>query len=311
MPDSLRPHGLQHNRLRCPSLSPGVCSDSWLLSWWCYLTILSSAALSPFPFNLSQNQGLFQWVSSSYKLAKYWSFCFRISPSNEYLGLISFMIDWFDLLAVQGTLKSLLQHWNLKASVLWCSSFFVVQLSNLYTTTGKNIALTRQTFVGKVKSLLFNILSRFVIAFLPRSKNLLISWLQSLSALILEPKKRKSVSSSTFPLSICHDKIRTDAMILVFWMLSFKPTFSLPLFILIKRLFSSSSLSARIVVSSAYLRLLIFFLAILTPACDSSSLACHMMYLISLLFHAWFSCCLLTCTGVAGGRYGGLVFPSP
>ena len=160
MPDSLRPHGLQHNRLWCPSLSPGVCSDSRLLSWWCYLTILSSAALSPFAFNLSQNQGLFQWVSSSYKLAKYWSFSFSISPSNEYLGLISFRIDWFDLLAAQGTLKSLLQHWNLKASVLCCSSFFVVQLSNPYTTTGKTIALTIRAFVSKVMVFIFKICER-------------------------------------------------------------------------------------------------------------------------------------------------------
>ena len=110
---------------------------------------------------------------------KYWSFSFSISPSNEYSGLIAFRIDWFDLLAVQGTLKSLLQHHSSKASVLWCSAFFMVQLSKLYMTTGKIIALTIQTFVGKVMSLLLNMLSRFVIAFIPRSKLLLISWLQS------------------------------------------------------------------------------------------------------------------------------------
>ena len=119
---------------------------------------------------------------------KYWNFSFRISPSNEYSGLISFMIDWFDLLAVQGTLKSLLQHHSSKASIFQCSAFFMVQLSHPYMTTGKTIALTGWTFVDKM-SLLFNILSRLVIAFLPRSKSLLISWLQSPSAVILEPKK--------------------------------------------------------------------------------------------------------------------------
>ena len=119
---------------------------------------------------------------------KYWSFSFSISPSNEYLGLISFRMDWMDLLAVQGTLKSL-QHHSSKASILWCSAFFIVQLSHPYTTTGKTIALTRQTFVGKITSLLFNMLSKLVIAFLPRSKCLLISWLQSPSTVILEPPK--------------------------------------------------------------------------------------------------------------------------
>jgi len=124
---------------------------------------------------------------------KYWSFRFSISPSNEYLGLIFFRIDWFDLLAVQGTLKSLPQHHSSKASILQRSTFFVVQLSHPYMTIGKTIALTRWTFVGKVMSLLFNILSRLVIAFLPRSKHLLISWLQSPPAVILDPKKIKSV----------------------------------------------------------------------------------------------------------------------
>ena len=120
---------------------------------------------------------------------KYWSFSFSIIPSKEHPGLISFRMDWLDLLAVQGTLKSLLQQHSSKASILWRSAFFTDQLSHPYMTTGKTIALTRQTFVGKVMSLLFNMLSRFVIAFLPRSKRLLISWLQSPSAVILEPKK--------------------------------------------------------------------------------------------------------------------------
>ena len=128
----------------------------------------------------------------------------QISPSNEYSGLISFRIDWFDLLAIQGTLKSLFKHHSLKASILWHSAFFMVQLSHPYMTTGKIIGWTRQTFVGKVMSLLFNTLSSFVIAFLPRSKCLLISWLQSASAVILEPKKIKSLTISIVSPSICH-----------------------------------------------------------------------------------------------------------
>ena len=128
---------------------------------------------------------------------KYCSFSFNLSPSNEHPGLISFRMDWLDLLAVQGTLKSLLQHHSSKASILWRSAFFTVQLSHQYMTTAKTIALTRQTFVGKVMSLLYNMLSRFVIAFLPRSKRLLISWLQSPSAVILEPRKY-TVCSHTY-----------------------------------------------------------------------------------------------------------------
>ena len=124
-----------------------------------------------------------------FRWPKYWSFSFSISPSNEHSGLISFRMDWLDLLAAQGTLKSLLQHHSSKASTLWRSVFFIVQLSHTYTTTGKTIALTRWTFVGKVMSLLFNMLSRLVITFLPRSKYLLDSWLQSPSAVILEPRK--------------------------------------------------------------------------------------------------------------------------
>ena len=204
---------------------------------------------------------------------KYWSFSFNISPSNECSGLISFRMDWLDLLAVQGTLKSLLQHHSSKASILWRSSFFIVQLSNPYMTTGKTIALTRWTFVGKVISLLFYMLSRLVITFLPRSKCyfFFISWLQSPSEVILEPPKMKSANVSTISPSICYEVMGLDAMIFVFWMLSFKPTFSLSSFTFIKRLFSSSSLSAIRVVSSAYLRLLI-------PACASSSPGFLMMY---------------------------------
>ena len=139
------------------------------------------------------------------KWTKYWSFSFNIGPSNEYSGLISFRMNWLALLAVQETLKSLLQHHSSKASILWCSAFFIVQLSHPYMTTRKTIALTRWTFVGKVTSLLFNMLSRLVIAFLPRSTRLLISWLQSPSAVILEPPKIKSLTVSTISPSICHE----------------------------------------------------------------------------------------------------------
>ena len=142
---------------------------------------------------------------------KYWSFSFSISPSNEHPGLISFRMDWLDLLAVQGTLKSLLQHHTSKASILQHSAFFTVQCSHPYMTNGKTITLTRRIFVSKVMSLLFNILSRLVITFLPRSKHLLISWLQSPSAVILEPSRIKSDTVSTVSPSICHEAMRLDA----------------------------------------------------------------------------------------------------
>ena len=147
---------------------------------------------------------------------KYWSFSFSISPSNEYSGLISFRMDWLDLFAVQETLKSLLQHHSSKASVLQCSVFFMVQLSHPYMIIGKTIALTRWTFVSKVMSLLFNMLSRLVIAFLPLSKCLLNSWLQSPPEVILEPKKIKSITVSIVSLSVCHEVMGPDAMMLVF-----------------------------------------------------------------------------------------------
>ena len=209
---------------------------------------------------------------------KNWSFSFNISPSNEYSGLIYFWMDWLDHLAVQVTLKSLLQHHSSKTSIFRHSAFFIVQLSHPYMTTRKTIALTRWTFVGKVTSLLFNLLSRLVITFLPRSKHLLISWLQSPSTVILEPKKVKSATVSIVSPYICHEVLGPDAMILVFWMLSFKPTFSFSSFNFNNRLFSSSLLSAIRVVSSAYLRFLIFLLAVLIPAYASSSPAFLMMY---------------------------------
>ena len=278
MSNSLQPHGLQHAWPPCPSATPGVYSNSCPLSRWCHLTISSSIVpfsshLQSFPASVSFPMSLLHvgWP-------RYWSFSFSISSSNEYSGLISFRTDWLDLLAVQGTLKSLLQHHSLKASILRHSASFIVQLSHPYMTTGKTIALTTQTFVGKVMSLLFNMLSRLVIAFLPRSKCLLTSWLQSPSAVIWEPKKRKSVTIFIVSPSICHEVMGPDAMISVFWMLSFKPTSSLSSFTFINRLFNSSSLSAIRVVSSAYLRLLIFLPEILIPACASSSPAFLMMY---------------------------------
>ena len=147
---------------------------------------------------------------------KNWNFSFSISPSNEYSELISLRIDWFDLLAVQGTLKNLLQHHSSKASVLQCSVFLMVQLPHPYMTAGKTIALTICNFVGKVMSLLFNMLSTFVIAFLPRSKCLLVSWLQSPFAVILEPTKIKSLTASIFSPSTCHEMMGLDAIILSF-----------------------------------------------------------------------------------------------
>ena len=144
---------------------------------------------------------------------KYWSFSFSITPSNEYSGLISFKIDWFDVLAVQGTLKSLLQHHSSKASILRHSVLFIVQLSHPHMTTGKTIALTKRIFASKVMSLLFNMLSRLVITFLSRSKHLLLSWLQLPSAVILEPPKIKSFTVTTVSSSICHEVMGPEAMI--------------------------------------------------------------------------------------------------
>ena len=212
-----------------------------------------------------------------FRWPKDWSFSFSISPSNEYSGLISYRMGWLNLLAVQGTLKSLLQHHSSKASILRCSAFFIVQLSHPYMTTGKTIALTRLTFVGKVMSLLLNMLPRLVIDFLLSSKCLVISWLKSPYAVILELQKIKSATISTVFPSICHEMMGPDATILVFRMVSFKPTFSLPSFTFIKRFFSSPLLSAIRVVSSTYL-LLILILKIMIPLCASSSPVFLMLY---------------------------------
>ena len=171
---------------------------------------IQSSHLLSFPFSCPQSPLSIRVLRMRWP--KYWSFSFSISPSNEHSGLISFRLDWLDLLAVQGTLKSLPQHHSSKASIFRRSAFFTVQLSHPYMTTGKTIALTRQTFVGKVMSLLFNMLSRLVITLLPRSKHLLISWLQSPSAMILEPQKIKSDTVSTVSLYISYEVMGQDAI---------------------------------------------------------------------------------------------------
>ena len=199
MSDSLWPHESQHARPPCPSpthvhrVSDAIQPSHLLLS------------PSPPAPNPSQHQGLFQWVNSSNQVAKVLEFQLQHQSFHWTPRTISFRLDWLDLLAVQGTLKSLLQHHSSKASILRCSAFFTVQRSHPYTTTGKIIALTRRTFVGRVMSLLFNMLSRLVTTFLPRSKHLLISWLQSPSPVILEPPKIKSDTASTVFPSISHE----------------------------------------------------------------------------------------------------------
>ena len=200
MSNSLRPHGLQHTRPPCPSPTPGVYSDLPIESVMpsnhlilCHPLLL----LPPIPpsIRVFSNESTLRM-----RWPKYWSFSFSISLSKEYPGLISLRMCWLDLPAVQGTLKSLPQHYSSKASILLRSAFFIVQLSHPYMTTGKTIALTRWTFVDKVISLLFNILSKLIITFLPRSKHLLISWLQSPSAVILEPRKIVSHCFHCFPI---------------------------------------------------------------------------------------------------------------
>ena len=218
--DSLQLHESQHARPPCPLPTPGAYSNSCPLSRWCHPAISSS--IIPLSSHLQSFPASGSFPNESVlciKWPKYWSFNLSISPSNEYSRLISFRIDWLGLLAVQGTLKSPLRHHSSKASILRRSAFFIVQLSHPYMTTGKTIALTRWTFVDKLMSLLFNMLSRLVIAFLPRSKRLLISWLQSPSPVILEPKKIKSDTVSTVYPSISHEVMGPDAIIFIFWML--------------------------------------------------------------------------------------------
>ena len=185
--DSLQPHELQHTSLPYPSTTPGAYSNSCPCSWDVIQPSHPLSSRFPPAFNLSQHQVFFSKSVLHIEWPKGWSFRFSISSSSGYSGLISFRIDWLDFLAVQQTLKSFLQHHRSKESVLRCSAFFIVQFSYPYVTTGKTIALTSRTFVGKIMSLFFNMPSRLVITFLPRSKCLLISWLQSPSAVILEP----------------------------------------------------------------------------------------------------------------------------
>ena len=212
MSNSLRPYEPQHARPPCPSPTPGVHLNPCPLSQpsnhliLCHPFLLSPSILPSIRVFSNESALHIRWL-------KYWTFSFSISPSNEYSGLISFRMAWLDLLAVQGTLKSFLQHHSSKPSILLRSAFFIVQLSHPYMTTGKTIALTKWTFVGKVISLLLNILSGLVIAFLSRSKHLLISWLQSPSSVILEPKK---IKPDTVSPSISHEVMGPDAMILVF-----------------------------------------------------------------------------------------------
>ena len=198
--NSLWPHGLQHARPPCPSPTPGAYSNSCPSSQWCHPTISSSVV--PFSSHLQSFPATGSFLVNQFFTSGGQSI--GVSASSQYSGLISFTIDWFHLLAVQGTLKSLCQHQSWKASILQHSAFFKVQLSHPYMTTRKTIALTRQTFVGKITSLLFNKLSRLVITFLPRSKHLLISWLHEISAVIWEPKKIKSLTVSIVSPSICH-----------------------------------------------------------------------------------------------------------
>ena len=256
MSGSLQPHGLQHTRLSCPSPSPRACSNSCPLSQWFHPTISSSvlpfsSCLQSFP---AFESFLVSWLLTSGGQSIGASASASVLPMNvQDLGLTS-------LISLQSKRlsKSLLQHHSSKAPVLHHSAFIMVQISHLYMTTGKTIALTRWTLVNKITSLLFNTLSRFAIAFLPRSKHLLISWLQSPSAVIFRAQENKVCSCfHYFPI---YEVMGPNAMILAFWMLSFKQVFSLSSFTFIKRLFSSSLLSAIKVVSFAYLRLLIFLL---------------------------------------------------
>ena len=242
MSDSLRSHELQH--ARPPSITNSRSSlklmsiesmkPSSHLFLCCPLLLLPPIPPSIRVFS-KESTLCMRWP-------KYWSFSFSISPSKEIPGLISFRMDWLDFLAVQGALKSLLQHHSPKASILQCSAFFTVQFSHPYMTTGKTIALTRWTLVGKVMSLLLNMLSMLVITFLPRSKHILISWLQSSCSVILEPSKIVSHCFHCFPIYLPWRDGHLNALILVFGMLSFKQAFSLSSLTFIKRLFSFTSL---------------------------------------------------------------------
>ena len=246
-------HGLQHTRLPSPSPTPRACSDSCPSSRWCHPTISSSVipfSSCPQSFPASGSFQMSQFFTSGGQTT-------GVSALTSVLPMKTQDLLWDGLVgspcSPRDSQESLQNH-SSKASILWRSAFFIVQLSHPYTTRN-TISLTKWSFVGTVMSLLFNMLPELVIAFLPRSKHLLISCLQSPSAVILEPKEIKSVTVSIVSPSICHKVMGLDAMIFVFWMLSFKPTFSLFSFTFTKKLFSSSLLSAIRVVSSAYLRL--------------------------------------------------------
>ena len=240
MPDSLWPHGCSmpgfpahHQLLELAQTHVHQVGDAIQPSCPCHLLLLLPSIFPSITVFSNESVLCITWP-------KYWSFSFSIIASKELPGLIFFRMDCLDRLAAQGTLKSLLQHHSSKVLVLRCSAFFIVQLSHPYMNTRKTIALNKRTCVGRVMSMVFNMLSRLDIAFLPRSKRLLISWLQSPSAVILEPKKIKSLPFSIVSPFICHEVMGPDAMIFVFWMLSFKPTLSLSSFTFIKKLFSSS-----------------------------------------------------------------------
>ena len=232
MSDSLRPHRPQHARLPCSSPSPRVCSNSCPPSQWCSFSLCLQ--YSPVSRSLP-------WVGCSHQVAKVLELQHQ---SFQWIFSLDFLLGLTGLVSLQskGLSVVLLQHNNSKAAIFQCSAFFMFQLSHLYTTTGKTLALTIGVFVSKMMSLLFNMLSSFVIAFLQRSRCLLTSWLQSPPTVISESKKIKSVPAATFIPSICHEVMGPDAMIFVYWRMSFKPAFLLSSFTLIKRLFSSSSL---------------------------------------------------------------------
>ena len=243
--DSLWPHGLQHTRLPYQSSIPGACLNSCPWSWWCHPSILSSVV--PFSFCLQSFPASGSFQMSQFLASGGQNVGASASASYRPMNIQDwFPSGWTGLISLQSKgLSRVLQHHSSKASNLRCSAFFMVWLSHPHVTTGKTITLTRQTFVGKVMSLLFNMLSRFVIAFLPRSMPLLISWLQSPSAVILEPKKIKSVTVSIVPPSICHEVMGRMPWSSFFWMLNFKSAFSSPL-----------SLSSR---GSSFLVMSVFF----------------------------------------------------
>ena len=278
MPDSSRPCELQHTRPTCSytisqSLLELMSIESMMPSNHLILCRPLLFLSSTFP----GTRVFYNELVLSIRWPMYWGFSLTISHFNANSGLISYRADRFDLHAVQGTLKSFLQHHSSKPTILWCSAFFRVQLSHPYLTTGKPIALTIWTFVGKVMSLFLNMLFRFVTAFLPRSKHLLISRLQSPASVTFGAQENKVCHCFYFSPSICHKVIGLNAMIFIFWMLSLKPAFLPSSFTFINRLFNPSSLSA-IRVAWSYLKLLIFLPAILIPASASSSTAFHMIY---------------------------------